>query len=94
MRFIFALATVPFIAFGQAEAQGVDFRSLTCSQLSGMPPQTIEVVAAWLQGHLADEEDGESMLFDPSDTDAEDLTAHCAQNPGKKVVQAADELGD
>jgi len=94
MRTFIALAISPFIAMSAAQAQSVDFKSLSCQELAGMPPQTIELVAVWLEGHLADEEDAESMQVDFSDTLAGDLKAHCSQNPSKTVLQAADALGE
>lgn len=90
--FINAILAAALITPGVANAQTLDFRTATCSDFVALPEDALDIATAWLDGHLSDEEDPESMTVDVSGTDAEDIKAHCQQNPGANLIQAVDSM--
>lgn len=86
--FLAALLMAP----GVAGAQTIDFRTATCKDFVALPEDALDVVAAWIDGHLSDEEDPESMVVDASATDADEIKAHCKQHMGTKLLEAVETM--
>lgn len=93
MRVFIGLALAALlVAAAPLNAQTVDFRTVKCQEIAALPLDSIDFVSVWLEGYSADEEDEESMQFDLSGTDAEDIKAFCEQHPEMGLLQAVDAM--
>ncbi|WP_072396303.1 HdeA/HdeB family chaperone [Hyphomicrobium sp. CS1GBMeth3] len=87
---------VPFLAAASVKAQTIDVRTITCKEVAALPDATLRLLAVWLDGYLADDESPEDAKVDlaAAQEDAEDIQAHCEQNPAMGLLQAAEALED
>jgi hypothetical protein len=97
MKNVIAFAfAFPFLAATPANAQSIDIGIITCKEVAALPKETLELIAVWLDGFHADEEDAESMKVDLAAAKArgDKIKAHCQQNPTIGLLQAAEATDD
>lgn len=90
--FAFFLVAIVLVMTRTAQAQTIDLRTITCKEAVTLSKDTLDLVSAWIDGHLSDDDDAESMVVDFSETDAEDLRNYCQQHPKNKLIEAAENL--
>jgi hypothetical protein len=85
---------VSFLALAPATAQTIDMRNVKCKDVAALPKDALEMIAVWLDGFFADDDDADSMKVDFTATraDGEKIKAFCQKNPTVGVLQAAEAL--
>jgi hypothetical protein len=94
MKNVIALAfAVSLLAAAPVNAQTIDFATIKCKDVAALPKATLELIAVWLDGFQADDDDPESMKVDLTAVKAhgDKIKAHCRQHPTIGLLQAAEE---
>jgi len=95
MKNVILLAlTVSLLAATPGNAQTIDFRNIKCAEVLALPGATLVLIAVWLDGFQADDDDGDSMLVDLNDTDADEIRAYCQQYPSAGLLQAVEAINE
>jgi acid stress chaperone HdeB len=87
-----ALIVASMLAAGPAGGQSINLATIKCRNFVELSKDTIATLTVWLDGYYTDEED--AAVFEPEKlkTNAEKLTAFCAQNPKMSVMTAAESV--
>lgn len=75
-----------------ALAQQFNFKTATCGDFVALSDDDVDVATTWLDGHLSDEDDPESMVVDLSESDADEIKAYCQKKPGANLIQAVESM--
>lgn len=88
------VCTVSFLASASASAQTIDVRTVTCKEAAALPDGTLGLLAVWLDGFLADDDNAEDQKVDlaAAEDDAEEIKAYCTKHPALPLLQAMEQL--
>ncbi|MGD9783259.1 MAG: HdeA/HdeB family chaperone [Hyphomicrobiaceae bacterium] len=73
------------------DAQTINLRTFKCADFVKLKPDTRDLVAIWLDGHLADDEAPDGLTVDFSGSDADGILAICKKSPGTDLLKAAEQ---
>jgi hypothetical protein len=87
-----ALMVASLVVASPASAQSIDLATIKCRDFIVLSKETIATLTVWLDGYYTDEEDAAVFEPDKLKSNAEKLTAFCAQNPKMGVMTAAESV--
>jgi acid stress chaperone HdeB len=83
------LIAVTFLA-SPANGQTINLATMKCKDFIELSKDTIATLTVWLDGYYTDEEDAAVLEPDKLKSEAERLSAFCAQNPKLGLMMAAE----